>query len=47
MKHRKMTGILCSCLHKKQIVEKLLDNFPNLLHSENTGVKKDSAKKKK
>ena len=32
---------------KKQIVEKLLDNFPNLLHSENTGVKKDSAKKKK
>ena len=32
---------------KKQIVEKLLDNFPDLLHSENTGVKKDSAKKKK
>ena len=32
---------------KKQIVEKLLDNFPNLLHSENTGVKKDSAKKRK
>ena len=30
---------------KKQIVEKLLDNFPDLLHSENTGVKKDSAKK--
>ena len=32
---------------KKQIVEKLLDNFPDLLHSENTGVKKDSVKKKK
>lgn len=32
---------------KKQIVEKLLDNFPDLLHSKNTGVKKDSAKKKK
>ena len=32
---------------KKQIVEKLLDNFPDLLHSENTGVKKNSAKKKK
>ena len=31
----------------QQIVEKLLDNFPDLLHSENTGVKKDSAKKKK
>ena len=31
---------------KKQIVEKLLDNFPDLLHSENTGVKKDSGKKK-
>ena len=31
---------------KKQIVEKLLDNFPDLLHSKNTGVKKDSAKKR-
>ena len=31
---------------KKQIVEKLLDNFPDLLHSENTGVKKDSGLKK-
>ena len=32
---------------KKQIVEKLLDNFPDLLHSGNTGAKKDSTKKKK
>ena len=31
---------------KKQIVEKLLDNFPDLLHSEKKNSNKDSKKKK-